>query len=267
MSEIRDLALSLIDPPEHAVRLWKDEDQMQELMQSMALAGLKVAIKVRPRGDRFEVVYGDRRSECARRLGWQTIPAIIEEMNDFDCIAARYLENHHRDDVNPVEDAYFLRDLIVKGRLDEAGICNLVKKSPEYVARRLAIVEFDTQIQDALAERKIPLGAAEYLNKITDPEMRKMYLFHAISGEHSVATVRLWYSQWKQSQVPGVQPVVASASASDAPLPAPATMACEICGPVMDTYNLRSIMVHNWEIALLHKAINQAKQKLAGEVE
>jgi ParB/RepB/Spo0J family partition protein len=267
MKKIRDLELALIDPPDHAVRLWKDEAKMLETMESMQAVGLLQPIKVRPRGDRFEVVFGDRRSECARRLEWKTIPAIIEELSDFECIVQRYQENHGRDDVNPMEDAVYLAKLIEAGNLDEDGICKLVKKSPEYVARRLRILRMDSQLQDSLAEGKIGLGVAETLSQITDDDMRRMYLYHAIESEVSVKTAKLWLSQWKQSQVPSVQVQPISEQTPGTPLGAPPQLACEICGPCLDTYNLRSIMVHNWEVALLHKAIGQAKQKLAGEAE
>lgn len=267
MSETRDVAMSLIDPPEIAVRLFTNVDGLEELMESMNEVGLKVPIKLRPRGDRFEVVYGHRRFIAAGRLSWKKITAIIEELSDFECIVTRYHENHGRDEVNPVEDAYYLRELIDKHGLDEAGICKLVKKGPEYIARRLRILRLDTMLIDALAERKIPLGAAEALGQITDDNMRKMYLFHAIQGGHSVSTVKLWVSQWKQTQVPGASVPVVTEAAADTPAYVPVQLACEICGPCMDTYNLRSIMVHSWEITMLHKMVAEAKRKLAGEDE
>jgi hypothetical protein len=160
-----------------------------------------------------------------------------------------------------------LRELIEKHGLDEEGLCKLVRKGPNYIANRLRILRFDTMLIDALAEGKIVLGVAEALNQITEDNQRKVYLFHAIQGGHSVATVKLWVSQWKQTQVPGVPAAPASETAGESPVLVPAQLACEICGPCLDTYNLRSIMVHNFEIVMLHKAISQAKQKLAGEVD
>jgi len=265
--EVRDVEMRLIDAPKLPVRASMDEAGMVELMESMALVGLKVPIKVRPVGKRFEVVYGHRRFMAATNLGWVMIPAIVQAMDDRQMIVERFTENQARENVNPVEEAYYFRQLVDEYHFTEDMLCEAVKKSVDYVAKRLKLLRGCQFVLDSLAERKITLGVAEALNQVTDENMRKSYLYHAILGEHSANTVKDWVQRWKATQMPGVQTVAQPSVVTEAQEYQPPVMACEICGPCQDTYNLRSIMVHNYEIGMLHKVIDAAKQRLAGEVD
>src|SRR5579885_493809 len=265
--QIVDLELSLIDPPKIAARLWKSPEQMQELMEDLARNGLQVPIEVRPVGERYEVVYGDRRSTCARELGWKTIRAIIRPRSDREALLARFTENQFHDKPNPVEDAYYFRELVDQFHLTEQELCDTVGKTPDFVAKRLRILEMPEYMQDSIAEYKISLGVAYELMKVTDDTQRKAFLYHAIMQEASVRAVKFWVEGWRMNggvavtaSVPQEQP------AEQAPV-APVQLACEICGPVADPYNLTSIMVHRWEVGLFHDAVRKAEARLSGEGE
>lgn len=265
--EIREVSMALIDPPNLAVRMWMDEDGMLELMESMNKVGLQVPIKVRPVGERYEVVYGHRRFTAAGRLGWSVIRSIVEDLSDLETVIARYHENHGRDEVNPIEDAYYLAELRDKHGFNEAELCDAVKKSPQYVARRLNLLKLDVKLVDSLAERKISMAVAELLNRVTSDDMRNMYLHHAIQGEHSKNTVKRWVEDWMMNQTSVGAPPVSNGGPVEEASVAMVQMCCEICGPVIDTYNLRSIMVHSWELGLFRKMIEEQKKKLTGEVD
>lgn len=262
-----NVSLARIDPPKIAARLWKNEERLAELREDMAANGLNVPICVRPVGDRFEVVYGDRRSTVARQLGWETIPAIIREMDDKAALLKRFGENQHHDKPNPVEDAYYFDALVKQYQLSEAELCETVGKTPDFIAKRLRILRMPVELIDSVAEGKIPLGVAEALMQVTDEAQRRSFLFHAILSEHSVNTVKGWVHTWKSTQAPGSVAAPQEPSVVHGDPQAPATLTCVVCGPCSDTHALVTVFVHPWEIGMFQKAIARAKRELSGEVE
>ena len=101
----RDILIDLIDADPDQPRRHFDADQLAELAESIAANGLIVPILLRPVGERFVIVHGERRFRACQSLGWSTIPA---EVRDLDVETARWLalvENIQRADLSPIEEA------------------------------------------------------------------------------------------------------------------------------------------------------------------
>ena len=135
---MQEIQLSLISPSPHPIRKSWDEGKMQELAQSIKEQGVIVPIKVRPIGAgttidpdtgevwegvkvNYEVVYGHRRIEAAKRAGMEKIPAIVESVDDTDKLIQSLIENVQREDMHPIDIAHAIDDLINEG-LDYADI-------------------------------------------------------------------------------------------------------------------------------------------------
>lgn len=102
---MRTVPLSLVGPSPNPVRKTWDEDKMQELAASIKERGVIVPIKVRPAGDGYEIVYGHRRTEAARRAGLDEIPAIVDAPDDTDTLIEALVENILREDMAPLDVA------------------------------------------------------------------------------------------------------------------------------------------------------------------
>lgn len=96
--------IRLIRPSPNPIRKTWDEDKMQELAASIRERGVIVPIKVRPVGDEYEVVYGHRRVEAARRAGLTEVPAIVEGIDDTDALIQALIENVVREDMTQTDE-------------------------------------------------------------------------------------------------------------------------------------------------------------------
>lgn len=105
------IALSLIQGSPSPVRTTWDEEKLNELAQSLKEQGLIQPIKVRPIGDEYEIVYGHRRVEAARRAEFVEIDALVEGMDDQQALIQALIENLQREDMTPMDTAKGLRAL------------------------------------------------------------------------------------------------------------------------------------------------------------
>ena len=100
-----NIPLTNIQPSPQPVRSSWDEAKMAELIESIRERGVIAPIKVRPVGDRYEIVYGHRRFEASRRLGLADIPAIVGELDADDGLIEQIIENELREDLPYLERA------------------------------------------------------------------------------------------------------------------------------------------------------------------
>lgn len=111
-----NIPLNLIQPSPQPVRSSWDEAKMAELIESIRERGVIAPIKVRPVGDRYEIVYGHRRFEASRRLGLAEIPVIVGELDATDGLIDQLIENEVRQDLPYLEKAQaFERVLFATG--------------------------------------------------------------------------------------------------------------------------------------------------------
>jgi ParB family chromosome partitioning protein len=103
------IKLSEIKPSSKPIRTSWDEDKMNELAQSIKEQGLIVPVKVRPQNGRYELVYGHRRVEAARRAGLTEVETIVEGMDDPDAIIQALIENVQREDMTSLDKAKALK--------------------------------------------------------------------------------------------------------------------------------------------------------------
>lgn len=97
------ILLNKIKPSSNPIRKTRNEEKMDELVQSIKEQGIIVPIKVRQSGDNYEVVYGHRRIEAARKAGLKEIECMIEGVNDDEVLIQALIENVIREDMNPAD--------------------------------------------------------------------------------------------------------------------------------------------------------------------
>lgn len=126
------------------------ETSLQELAQSIKERGVLEPIVVRPKGGEYEIVMGERRYRAAKMAGLTEIPAIVREVTDEDAACDSLLENFQREDLNPVDRAGAIKDLLKFMTWEQ---CTKVLGVSESTLRRyLELLELSSQVQQALVQ-------------------------------------------------------------------------------------------------------------------
>ena len=164
-NEVSLVELSLIDKSSFNPRKKFDEEALYELSESIKKQGVLQPIKIRPVSatNRYEIVFGERRYRAALIAGLEKIPAMISSMTDDEAEDAAIVENLHRKDVAPLEEAEAYSRLIEKGRDDIDSLVVKFGKKKEYVKGRLQLLNLIADFRELLDAENINLGVAGVL--------------------------------------------------------------------------------------------------------
>ena len=126
-----------IVPSRYQPRREFSEDSIKELAETLDKDGLLQPIVVREDGDQYEIIAGERRYRAAKSLGWETIPAIVKNMDDDQAASLALIENLQREDLNPIDEAKAYTNLMKLNNLTQTALAKDMGKSQSYVAKRL----------------------------------------------------------------------------------------------------------------------------------
>ena len=110
--EVKQLPVDSIDPSPYQPRTIFDDERIDELCQTIKTHGVIQPIVVRVRNDRFELIAGERRWRAVKKLGYDTIPAILREFNDSQAASIALIENLQREGLTAIEEAVAYQQLI-----------------------------------------------------------------------------------------------------------------------------------------------------------
>lgn len=227
--QIQQISLSLIDDPHTAMRSGMDEEKLQELMRSIKRHGMMQPITVRKDGERYEIIAGHRRFTAMRRMQATFIDAIVDEATDAQADERRMAENLYRVDINPVDEARYIRKMVEEHNLEPVQLAEMTGKSEAYLQARYELLDYPAYLLDALEQEQIGLTAAQWIAKITDDRVRQEYTRFGILGGLTATRARAWFESWKSGQVQTVdgQIVIPDRTAGGEPIPIFDT--CVIC--------------------------------------
>ena len=145
------IKLNLIIPSPHPVRTSWDEGKMEELSQSIQEQGVIVPVKLRPVGDKYEIVYGQRRVEAARKAGLYEIEALVEEVDNGDMLVQALIENVVREDLGPMDTARGLKALQEATGWSAREMARRGVMGKDYIGRLLLLLDEPEEIQSKLS--------------------------------------------------------------------------------------------------------------------
>lgn len=149
-----------------------DERALHELAASIRESGLLQPILVRPIDvDLYEIVAGHRRYRASGIAGLERITCVVRELSDGAVRGIQLIENGQRVDLSPIEEAEAYAALAAEG-MDVRAIAAIVKKKPSVVAARLALASLTAKAKKELAAGVLPVGHAELIARIPDPELQ-----------------------------------------------------------------------------------------------
>jgi ParB family chromosome partitioning protein len=185
----RDIFLNQIDPDPDQPRKYFDEGSLKELAQSIKASGLAAPILLRPNGERFMIVHGERRYRAVTILGWESIPA---EVRDIDREGAKWLalaENVQRSDLRPIEEALAYQARLAEG-LTQGQLGQRIGKTQSYIATKLRLLKLPQPVQAELNTKTISEGHAKQLLRLESESSQLFALQTILQNGLSVAEAK-----------------------------------------------------------------------------
>ncbi len=165
------------------------EESLKELVASIKEKGVLQPVLVRKSGDNYELVYGHRRFEAARKAGLNEIPAIIRELTDREVLEIAIIENIQREDLNPIDEALAYKKLVSEFGLTQEEIAEKVGKDRSTISNKLRLLNLPQKVQDALKNGLITEGHARPLLSMKDEKKILVELENIINKKEPVRNV------------------------------------------------------------------------------
>lgn len=181
-----DLNIQDVLPNRFQPRIKFNEEAIIELSKSIKEHGVIQPIVVRPIGDKFEIIAGERRYKASCMAELKTIPAIITDLNDKDSAEVALIENVQRENLTPIEEAISYKKILDMGYITQDALATKLGKTQSTVANKLRLLNLDDEVQEALLKEKISERHARSLLKLTDKEKQKEMLNRIITERLTV---------------------------------------------------------------------------------
>jgi ParB family chromosome partitioning protein len=188
---VRTIPVDRIEPNPEQPRLAFDEDSMEELAASIREHGVLQPILVRPLGGhRFQLIAGERRWRASKMAGHETIPALVEEIDDDTALEISIIENLQREDLSPLDEASMYDRMIKEHGYSVRKLAQKLGKDKGYLENRLRLADAPPEIRQLVSVRKDTLSHAYELLKVDDPRKRRRLAEQVARGELSLVKLR-----------------------------------------------------------------------------
>ena len=186
-----ELPLASIRPNRFQPRDHFDEEALALLADSIREVGVLQPVLVRPvgDGDEYELIAGERRWRAARRVGLQTIPALVRETEDAAALEQALVENLHRDSLKPLEEAAAYQQLIEDFGLTHDDVAARVGRSRTTITNTLRLMQLPPAIQKLLQQGKLSMGHARALLGSPDRAFQEVLAKRIVDDDLSVRAV------------------------------------------------------------------------------
>jgi ParB family transcriptional regulator, chromosome partitioning protein len=186
---LQELPVVSIRPNPHQPREHFDEEALAALAESIREVGVLQPVLVREAGDGFELIAGERRWRAARRVGLQTIPAIVRHADDATSLQQAIIENVQRESLNPLEEAAAYQQLIEDFTLTHDEVAARVGRSRATVTNTLRVLQLPPTIQKYLQDGSLRMGHAKALLATPDRAFQEQLAKRAVAEDLSVRAV------------------------------------------------------------------------------
>lgn len=184
--EIKELFIAMIDPNPDQPRREFEEQALNDLAESIRVHGLLQPILVRPIGERYIIIAGERRLRAAKMAGFTKIKCIVQVCSDQEMTERALIENIQRADLSPIEEGLAYEKLIKDYGLNQEQVAQRVGKARATVANLLRVIQLPGAVLDLLRDNKISLGHAKVLLGVKDTSLQVLTAEKAAKEQLSV---------------------------------------------------------------------------------
>jgi ParB family chromosome partitioning protein len=167
------LQIDLLDPSPGQPRTSFKPEALDELAASIKTRGIIQPLVVRRRGERFEIVAGERRWRAAERAGLQKVPCLVKDIPDDSVLEFSLIENIQRQELNAIEEANAYRRLVTELGITQEEVARRVGKDRSSVTNSLRLLRLTREVQLLVEEEKLSMGHARALIPIEQPELQQ----------------------------------------------------------------------------------------------
>lgn len=157
-SGIIDLPVDVIRPNPRQPRRSIDAEGLDELARSIAAVGVVQPVIVRPAGDGYELIAGERRWRAAQIAGYTFVPVIVRDASDTESLELALVENVVRQDLNPIDEAYALQVLLEDLGVTQEALADRVGKSRSAIANKVRLLDLAAPAQELVAAGTLTEG-------------------------------------------------------------------------------------------------------------
>ena len=180
---VRDIPLERVIPNPSQPRMTWHEETLGELAASIREHGVLQPILVRPAGEGYEIIAGERRWRASKLAGKETIPAIVERFDDATALEIALIENLQREDLSPLDEAVIYKKMTGELGYSIRNLATKLGKDKGYVENRLRLASAPDDVREMVSERYDTLSAAYELMKLDNPRRRKALAKQIIAGK------------------------------------------------------------------------------------
>lgn len=196
VEEVKAIPVNLIVPNRYQPRTVFDDERIDELCQTIKTHGIIQPIIVRKREDHFEIIAGERRWRASCKLGLETIPAIVKNLNDSQSASVALIENLQREGLTSIEEALAYQKLIELHGLTQESLAQRLGKGQSTVANKIRLLQLPLECHDALKQRIITERHARALLTLKDAELQKKFLLEILEKDLNVKQTEVKIEQY-----------------------------------------------------------------------
>ncbi|MBR5662112.1 MAG: ParB/RepB/Spo0J family partition protein [Bacilli bacterium] len=189
--EVRQIPIEDIIPNRFQPRINFDEKALNELAESIKQHGIIQPLVLRPLGDKFEIIAGERRFKAATLAGLSTVPGIVTEMDDNTSAEVALIENVQRKDLSAIEEAKSYKNMLERSNITQEELAKKMGLSQSTIANKLRLLNLCDEVQNALSQEKISERHARALLAISDKDEQIKWLNRIINERLTVRQLDL----------------------------------------------------------------------------
>lgn len=198
---IVNLKLIEVEPNKNQPRMNFDDEKIDELASSIREYGVIQPIIVTKKKDYYQIVAGERRWRAAKKAGLSEIPSIIRNYTEQKNKEVALIENIQREDLNPIEKAKALKEIIEKYGLTQQELADKIGISRSGIANTMRILNLDPRVIELVMQGKITEGHCRSLLNIEDPDRQYQAALYVVKTGDSVREVEKQMKIKKKEQV------------------------------------------------------------------
>ena len=187
---VRDLPLAKVVPNPEQPRMTFHEDTLNELAASIREHGVLQPILVRPAGDEFQIIAGERRWRASKIAGKESIPAIVERFDDATALEIALIENLQREDLSPLDEAVIYKKMTSELGYSIRNLAAKLGKDKGYLENRLRLASAPDDVRAMVSQRYDTLTHAYELMKVDDQKRRKALVKQVLDGQLTLIRLR-----------------------------------------------------------------------------
>lgn len=195
------LDINIIIPNDNQPRTHFENEKIQELSESIKKNGLLQPIVVRPYGDVYQIVVGERRYRACKLANLEEIPCIVQEYDEKQTATAALVENVQREDLSAIEEALAYQAIIDSQNITQSQLATKVGKKQSTIANKIRLLQLPITVQEAVRKRDISERHARALLNVKDTEKCNKLLKEIIDKKLTVEQTEKKVKQIKKKKV------------------------------------------------------------------